>query len=80
MVTKKMRQIENHFDNTVNVINADRKQQRKNKEKLKELSEIQRAHEHQFSISLAASKALTSQGSIASNPAMPAHMMEGLQE
>ena len=40
MVAKKMREIENHFDSTVNVINAERKQQKKTKELLRELSEV----------------------------------------
>ena len=39
MIAKKMRDIENHFDATVNVINAERKEQKKAKDKLREYSE-----------------------------------------
>ena len=45
MVKRKMKQIENHFDSNVNMVNAERKEQKKAQAKLKELSEIQQANQ-----------------------------------
>ena len=48
MVVRKMKEIENHFESNINVINAERKEQRQNYEKLRELSELRKAQEEYF--------------------------------
>ena len=45
MIEKKMKEIQNHFDQNINVINAERKEQKQNKIKLQEIKEIEKAHE-----------------------------------
>ena len=60
MITKKMKEIENHFDNSVNVINAERKEQKKIKEKIAAMRERSKAQEEAHNLSIAASKALSS--------------------
>ena len=53
MIVRKMKEIERHFNQNINVINNDRQQQKKLKQKLEEIKQKEIMHKENFELSMA---------------------------
>ena len=63
IIVKKMQDIERHFDKNVDVVNADRKQQKDKKVRLEEIKESVRIHEENFNNNVISKNAYYQQSS-----------------